>query len=603
MSVISKEKYERLKLLPEEYRSNEQREAMVDFERAEAQAPTMAQVRAAVRMHNTLTKNPSLVNSNPVAKQKLDEALKIIEADRAYTAVKGNRVNEAYVQPVKRIPDDLINENEFNFNWKSAYENTKGEKLRDTEADYDKLKKFIDSNMYNVDDPVNLQKIAYDLHMYNPNTMKWTGFINSEQGEEFKKYIADVRENQRKKSIEKIFSGEEPTKVNYPLLGPTDVPGSNALVDFGIPVAKENAKQALLKNEEPNVWPALTFDVGTNAAMMGGGKLGLIAPPVINNAGQYIVNDEEPVVAGVNTLLGVGSNVLTPFMLRRGGRYLQKPGAGYSQRVEVQGTADAIANKVDEISSRYDKGALQGIKDYAKTSTGDIKLDANGNEILENIGFINDKKKILFTDNAKRASKVLNLDTKDYKIRPLKEAGSYDKGIISENDMKFLNDNQMILRQNPAQHVNIFNFRNIGSDLRKGFNDVKKAKELRNKAFNDIQNPDGSSNKSLNLVKQHYSENIINSALDKLLKGKKISDMELKELYGLGYNPKESLGSFLLRLPPDNLRNYMTNFMGRKISGGATMTLPQMFFGTNLNKFVEEKKKDKPKISEIFGGE
>ena len=114
MSVISKEKYERLKLLPEEYRSNEQREAMVDFERAEAQAPTMAQVRAAVRMHNTLTKNPSLVNSNPVAKQKLDEALKIIEADRAYTAVKGNRANEAYVQPVKRIPDDLIKDNNFN---------------------------------------------------------------------------------------------------------------------------------------------------------------------------------------------------------------------------------------------------------------------------------------------------------------------------------------------------------------------------------------------------------------------------------------------------------------------------------------------------------
>jgi hypothetical protein len=427
--------------------------------------------------------------------------------------------------------------------------------------------------------------------------MNWTDFINSEQGKEFQNYLKDVEKYQRDKRINDIFNNE-----------------SNFAVDFMLPVAKENARRSLLKGEDPNVGPAITFDAATNLAMMAPGKLGLIAPPIITNAGQYALNNEEPEVAGINTLLGVGSNAATPFVMKRGGRYFQKPGAGYSQRVEVQGTADAIANKVDKISKRFEEGALQGIDDYARTPTGEIKLDKNGLESIENIGFVNAKKKIIFTDDPERAFKRMKVNPEGYTIRPKKEAGMYDKGIIPEKDVAFLKNNEMIMRQNPLQHINLRNYRNIRKDLNKGLADVKKAEELRNKAYKDIQNPDmkdvsGLKGKaaehftSINLAKKHQSEKVINQALDKLLKGGKISEMELKELYGLGYNPKESLTSFLSRLPPDILKNYLTNFMGRKVSGGVAMNLPQMLFGTDLQKKVDEYKNKKPKISEIFGGE
>lgn len=577
--------------------TDQDRKDLIDFERAEAKAPSLDDVQWATDIDKMASKNPSTVGRELKESGDYDKAQQILNADRAYAATLGPRKMDAYVRKVQRIPDDLIEGNDFKFNWKSAYENLKNEKLRDTEADYDKLQKFIQSNMYDVTDPVNLQKIAYDFHMFNPNTMSWADFINSEQGKEFRNYIKDVEKYQREKRINEIFDNE-----------------SNFTVDFMLPVAKENARSALLKGEEPNVGPAITFDAATNLAMMAPGKIGLIAPPVITNVGQYALNDEEPEVAGINTLLGVGSNAATPFVIKRGGRYFQKPGAGYSQRVEVQGTADAIANKVDKINKRFEEGALQGIDDYARTPTGEIKLDKNGLESIENIGFVNAKKKIIFTDDPERAFKRMKVNPEGYTIRPKKEAGMYDKGIIPEKDVAFLKSNEMILRQNPLQHINLRNYRNIRKDLNKGLADVKKAEELRNKAYKDIQNPDmkdvsGLKGKaaehftSINLAKKHQSEKVINQALDKLLKGGKISEMELKELYGLGYNPKESLTSFLSRLPPDILKNYLTNFMGRKVSGGVAMNLPQMLFGTDLQKKVDEYKNKKPKISEIFGGE
>ena len=177
MAKLSKIEYEALKALNPEDLTNEDRRDIIDFERAEAQAPSLDDVEWATEIHNMASKNPSTVGVELKAIGDYDKALKILEQETAYNNIKGGRAKETYVQPVKRIPDDL--NSQFNFNWKSVYENTKGEKLRDTEADYDKLKKFIDSNMYDINDPVKLQEIAYNFHMYNPNTMKWSEFINS----------------------------------------------------------------------------------------------------------------------------------------------------------------------------------------------------------------------------------------------------------------------------------------------------------------------------------------------------------------------------------------------------------------------------------------
>jgi hypothetical protein len=555
MSVISKEKYERLKLLPEEYRSNEQREAIVDFERAEAQAPTMAQVRAAVRMHNTLTKNPSLVNSNPVAKQKLDEALKIIEADRAYTAVKGNHVNEAYVQPVKRIPDDLSGD--FDFNWKSVYENTKGEKLRDTEADYDKLKKFIDSNMYDINDPVKLQEIAYNFHMYNPNTMKWSEFINSEQGEEFKKYLKDVRENQKNKAIDAIFSGEEPTKVNYPLLGPTDIPGSNFLVDFGLPVSKQAAYNAVKKGEDPELGAAMAVDLGSNALMTLQPGSKAVSPiiskgsnflvPAVQNVAQYAINDEDPLAAGVNTLVGGSINLGTPLFLNKYGSKLSRwnPGeTGYSRNAVIKEHIDDLANKAADIKKRLDNGAL-------------IKPDPKKFPSV----FVNDEKKVAFV-------KPSNIEVRNhykdlgYTVKDLKEMRNYDAGILTEKDYDFYNKNKSLIR---------------GRWAKSNASEPKFTDSQMDSMFKNLWNKEYQGQKTINELNKQQLE---------ILLGKKIS---------------ESRWNWLKRNMPDALKDYLTNAAGRSQMGNSFLNVPQMIFGANLGKLAEERKNKKPKISEIFG--
>lgn len=567
MSVISKEKYERLKLLPEDHRSNEQREAIIDFERAEAQAPTLAQVRAAVRMHNTLTKNPSLVNSNPVAKQKLDEALKIIEQDRAYTSLMGGRVKDAYVQPVKRIPDDL--NSQFNFNWKSAYENVKGEKLRDTEADYDKLQKYIDSQMYKEGDPnVNLQKIAYDMHMYNPNTMKWTDFINSEQGEEFKKYIKDVEKNQRKIAVEKIFSGEEPTKVNYPLLGPTDVPGSNALVDFGLPVAKAHAQQQLLEGKDPNMGLPLVADFAANALMFGGNKAALVGAPAITNIGEGIASNEELPVSLSKAALGIGTNLVAPRRIERAGRWFVQPGEGYGERKAMQTTIDNTARKVADVEDRLNKGAALGIKRRSVLSTDDV-LEA-GDAADEIFAYKNVKDKIIYTDEPLL---VKNYIKAGYKVRPKKDVAFNKYGIVPFDEFKRAETDETILRHLKPS-------------------DQKVTKSLRDKKYN-LFNDDK--------PKVKATQKIIDDAFNKYVTTGHLDKMTITELYALGYKPKESFINFVMRKSPQTLKNYGTNFIGRGISGFTAMQLPQWFLGVDFNTLIKQHKKDKPTISEIFG--
>lgn len=565
MSVISKEKYERLKLLPEEHRSNEQREAMIDFERAEAQAPTMAQVRAAVRMHNTLTKNPSLVSSNPVAKQKLDEALKIIEQDRAYTSLMGGRVKDAYVQPVKRIPDDL--NSKFNFNWKSAYENTKGEKLRDTEADYDKLQKFIDSNMYKEGDNVNLQKIAYDMHMYNPNTMKWTDFINSEQGNEFKKMIKDVEENQRKIAVEKIFSGEEPTKVNYPLLGPTDVPGSNALVDFGFPVSKAYAQQQLLEGKDPNMGLPILADIGANALMFGGNKAALVGAPAITNIGEGLASNEELPVSLAKAALGVGTNLMAPRRIERAGRWFVQPGEGYGERKAMQETVDLAARKVADVEDRLNKGAALGIERRSVLSTDDA-LDA-GKAADEIFAYKNVKDKIIYTDEPLL---VKNYIKAGYKVRPKKEVAFNKYGVVPYDEFKRAETDEAVLR-----HLK-------PSDQKA----TKRLSDVRYRLYNGTQK------------KIPHIQKTIDDAFTKYITTGHLDKMTINELYALGYKPKESFINFVMRKSPQTLKNYGTNFLGRKLSGFTAMQLPQWFLGVDFNTLIKEKKK-KPLISEIFG--
>lgn len=553
MAKLSKIEYEALKALNPEDLTNEDRRDIIDFERAEAQAPSLDDVEWATEIHNMASKNPSTVGVELKAIGDYDKALKILEQETAYNNIKGGRAKETYVQPVKRIPDDL--NSQFNFNWKSVYENTKGEKLRDTEADYDKLKKFIDSNMYDINDPVKLQEIAYNFHMYNPNTMKWSEFINSEQGEEFKKYLKDVRENQNNKAIDAIFSGEDPTKVNYPLLGPTDIPGSNFLVDFGLPVSKQAAYNAVKRGEDPELGAAMAVDLGSNAlmALQPGSKA--VSPviskgsnfivPAVQNAAQVAINDEDPLAAGVNTLVGGSINMGTPLFLNKYGSKLSRwnPGEkGYSRNAVIKEHIDDLANKAAEVKKRLDNGALRQSKEYPSV-------------------FINDENKIAYI-------KQRNLDARryynklGYKIKDIEEMRNHDAGILTKADYDFYENNKSLIR---------------GKWSKSNASEPKFNETQRDAMFKNLWAREYKGTKDIGDYNKQQLE---------ILLGKKIS---------------ESRWNWLKRNMPDALKDYLTNAAGRSQMGNSFLNVPQMIFGANLGKLAEERKNKKPKISEIFG--
>ena len=567
MAEWTKRDYELYSTLPESELTDEERKLKRNFERAEAKAPSLDDLEWANEVVNAASKNPSTLGRELKESGDYAKAMGIIDADRAYVATKGPRAMDAYVQKVQRIPDDLLKENGFNFNWKSAYQNVKGEKLRDTEADYDKLQKFIESNMYKEGDPdVNLQKIAYDLHMYNPNTMKWIDFINSEQGEEFKKYIADVQENQRKKAVEKIFSGEEPTKVNYPLLGPTDVPGSNFLVDFGLPVSKQAAYNAAMKNEEPNIGPAMAVDAASNIlmALQPGSKAAspLISKgssfvvPAVQNTAQVAINDEDPLAAGINTVLGGAVNIGTPYALNRFNKYTRMPGKQYAQRVQAGERADQIAERVGKIEKRLNDGALvRGVEELENTSGKTAKGEY----------YYNHAKKKVFTNYP--AIKEM-MEAEGYSVSPLRDMRKWKPGILSNKDNDFYFANSSVLRRPLNMNDKI----------------VEKAVYTNNR-------------------KQGLDKEYTKVARS-MAEGKDISQMNKAELEAILRGPaKETYMNWLSRNMPETFKNYMTNAAGRSQMGSGVLSIPQMIFQTNLGKVIEERKKKKPKISEIFGGE
>ena len=546
---LDAEAYKYFKSLPESEWTNEERRAINDYERAEAQAPSNDELEFANFVINKSSKNPSTDGAYYKKTGEYQKALDIIQRDRAYVATKGSRGMDAYVQKVKRIPDDLLKENQFNFNWKSAYENQpNAEKLKDTEADYDRLKKFIDSKMYDVNDPVNLQKIAYELHMYNPNTMKWSEFVNSEQGNEFKKYIKDVEKYQKDKAVEKIFSGEDPTKVNYPLLGPTDIPGSQFLVDFGLPVAKEYAKKNYENiNSVTDMAGPLAVDFGTNAlmALQPGAKAesSLIArgsdflAPAVQNIGQVAYNDMDPAAAGANTVVGGAVNIGTPFALNKMNRYAVKPGKGYSQRVEINKATDAIADKVGEIEKRIKDGAVH---------------------LEHNKVWLNGNKKIAFTDDPKY---IKQYKDQGYTVLPEKQMRDYNPGLLTEKQYNFYKGNRTVLREYRPKNlpINDMYLKIMDEPYKKLIRDVAKG-------FKTVDN----------MSKQDLE----------MLLGKRLSETR--------YN-------YLKRNMPDVLKNYLTNMAGRSQMGTGVLSLPQRLLGMDFAKYIEEKKNKKPSISEIFG--
>ena len=554
MATITKEEYDFFKSQKPEDLTQEELNWINEYEKAEAGAPSAEDMEWANFILNERDPQIQAINRK---NGDFDKAMKLIKQNSAARQVMQKKGNDPYVKKVKSTPEDVVKESGFKFNWRDAYEQTKGEKLRPTEADAKKLQDFINSNMFNVEDDVKLQQIAYNLHMYNPNTMTWSDFINSEQGDEFKKYLEDVRKAQTEKAVEDIWEGKDKSK----------------LVDFMLPVSKEYAKNHYNDKDFSMVGPLMT-DVGSNLIMTGSSlpsKIGTnvakvmnkplvsflygnVAAPIVTETGNAVFNDESIPEALVRTAEGAAVNIGTPRilegMLSSAGRGIPK---GDSRA--VQKMIDNAANKAAEVDSKIKSGTPYPI------------LDANGNRVGPFEYAVKDKSgKVTQRYSSDPVSSKTN--HKSYKYKSLSEMPNSEA--ISDSDYLA---------------------------ARQGLPFTRGKKDYVQESIGFSQDKGASTLNDLVLLKAKS-----------LAKDGDLRNLTPAQIRQLGFANKESLMNYLLRSikthTPETLATYLTNAAGRPEFGREAGPIEQInrLFGTNLfKKDTSTEDKQKSRIQKLLG--
>ena len=554
MAAITKEEYEFFKSQNPEDLTQEELNWINEYEKAEAGAPSAEDIEWATFILNERDPQIQAVNRK---NGDTDKAMKLMQQLNASRQVMQQKGQDPYVKKVKSTPEDIVEKGGFKFNWRDAYEQTKGEKLKATEADAKKLQEFINSNMFNIDDDVKLQQIAYNLHMYNPNTMTWSDFINSEQGDEFKKYLEDVRKAQTEKAVEDVWEGKDKSR----------------LVDFMLPVSKEYAKNHYNDEDFSMVGPLMT-DVGSNLIMTGSSlpsKVGTnvakvmnkplvsflygnVAAPAVTETGNAVFNDESIPEAFARTAEGAAVNIGTPRilegMLSSAGRGLPK---GNSRA--VQKMIDEAADKAAEVNSKIKSGTPYPI------------LDSDGKRVGPFEYAVKNKsgKVIKRYSSDPVASKANN---KSYNYKSLSEMPNTE--VISDSD--YLATLQ-------------------------GLPFTRGKKDFVQESIGFAQDKDAVSIADLMLLKAKS-----------LAKDGDLRNLTPAQIRQLGFANKESLMNYLLRSiktnTPETLATYMTNAAGRPEFGREAGPIENInrLLGTNLfGKDKTQEEKQKSRIQRLLG--
>ena len=552
MATITKEEYDFFKSQKPEDLTQEELNWINEYEKAEAGAPSAEDMEWANFILNERDPQIQAINRK---NGDFDKALSIMKQDNAARQVMQQKGKDPYVKKVASTPEDIVEKGGFKFNWRDVYEQSKGEKLRPTEADAKKLQDFINSNMFNVDDDVKLQQIAYNLHMYNPNTMTWTDFINSDQGEEFKKYLEDVRNAQTAHAVNDIWEGKDKSK----------------LVDFMLPVSKEYAKNHYNDKDFSMVGPLMT-DVGSNLIMTGSSlpsKIGTnvakvmnkplvsylygnVAAPFVTETGNAVFNDESIPEAFARTVEGTAINVGTPRILEgvlsSAGRGLPK---GNSRA--VQKMIDEAANKAAEVNSKIKSGTPYPI------------LDANGNRVGPFEYAVKDGK---VTHHYSSDPAVSKANHKSYNYKPLSEMTNTE----AISDVDYL-------------------------AARQGLPFTRGKKDYVQNSIGFTQDKDASTLNDLTLLKAKS-----------FAKDGDLRNLTPAQIRQLGFSNRESLMNYLLRSiktnTPETLATYLTNAAGRPEFGREAGPIEQInrLLGTSLfKKDTSTEDKQKSRIQKLLG--
>lgn len=542
-STITKEEYDFFKSQNPEDLTQEELNWINEYEKAEAGAPSDEDMEWATFILNESDPRMQEINRKS---GDWDKATKLLAQDRAAKQVMQEKKQDPYVKKVAATPDDI--QSNFKFNWKNAYENVKNEKLKRTEADAKKLQGFIDSNMYGDDDDVKLQQIAYNLHMYNPNTMKWTDFINSDQGEEFKKYLADVQNNQVEKAVSDIWSGKD--------IG-------TGVVNFMFPVTKEYAKKHY-NDEDFSVAGPLVADAATNLAMLGPGAIpgkfvtkkpilsaiyGNALAPAITETGNVIFSNESVPEALVRTGEGVAINLGTPRAVEGAASQLGRGLPTKDGKRAVQKTIDEAANAAAKIENARSKG-----KPYPIAT-----MDRQG--------------RVEFAQKTKNGGKKyyssdVAASEKAHPSRHFESIENMPPEAVTSEEMTQLRQGAPFLRGKAGETdaANLWKeIQDEGAELLKDDLVMKKAVALAKDG--DLRN---------------------------------LTPAELRQL---GFNDKESFMNYLIRQVKMNtpvISSYLTNAVGRPEFGrGVGLDIFNKIFGTNF--FGKTQDTPEGRIERVFG--
>lgn len=565
MAKLKKQDYEDLIKMPKEYLTQEDLNDIHEYEAQTAGAPSEEDVQWATTILNE--KNP-LIQAEFRKSGDFDKANSIINQSRAAKVLMISQGQDPYVKKVSSTPEDIVKKGGFTFNWRNAYENVKNEKLRPTEADAKKLQDFINSNLYDVNDDANLQQIAYNLHMYNPNTMKWNDFISSEQGAEFQKFLDDVRKAQTEKEVEDIWAGKY-DKTLYDKFG-------TAAVNFMLPISKEYAKKHY-NDEDFSLTGPLMADAAANLVMAGPGvaealpaKVGIpvarvmnrplvsaiygnVAAPTITETGNVIWNDESIPEAIARTAEGTAINIGTPRILES---MLSSAGRGLPTKEgkrTVQKMIDEAANKAAKVLDDISNGKPYPIT--YEVQPGPIE----------------------FTQVTKDGNKYFSTDV------PVSQK---DRPTIKFESIKDM----------PAEAVTFDEFAQVkqGLPFLRGKNyNTKLAKNLK-----EIQDA-GSI---------YLQDDLLFRKATALAKNGDLRNLTPVDLRQLGFTDKESFMNYLIRTikmnTPSTLSSYLTNAAGRPEFGREAGPIENInrLLGTNLfGKDKTQEEKQKSRIQRILG--
>lgn len=564
MAAITKEEYEFFKSQNPEDLTQEELNWINEYEKAEAGAPSAEDIEWATFILNERDPQIQAVNRK---NGDTDKALKLIQQLNASRQVMQQKGQDPYVKKIASTPEDIVEKGGFKFNWRDAYEQSKGEKLRATEADAKKLQEFINSNMFNVDDDIKLQQIAYNLHMYNPNTMSWSDFINSDQGDEFKKYLEDVKNSQTEHAVNDIWEGKDKSK----------------LVDFMLPVSKEYAKKHYNDEDFSMIGPLIT-DVGSNLIMTGASlpsKVGTnvakvmnkplvsflygnVAAPAVTETGNAVFNDESIPEALARTAEGAAINIGTPRilegMLSSAGRGIPK---GDSR--SVQKMIDEAADKAAKVNRKIKSGTPYPILDKNGKRVGPFEYavqNKSGDVIL-----VYSSDPVVSKANNIEYNKANNKD-KEYTYKSLSEMPNAE--VISDSDYLA---------------------------TRQGLPFTRDKKNSKEKSIGIAQDQNASSIADLTLLKAKS-----------LAKDGDLRNLTPSQIRQLGFAKKESLMNYLLRNiktnTPETLATYLTNAAGRPEFGREAGPIENInrLFGTNFfKKDTSTEDKQKSRIQKLLG--